>query len=91
MFIEQQAIAALTHLASLIMLLIDPTETCGYTKEEQHNLLTQIKKMFSTTPIIIVENKADIHKTTTKHIKISCTTKEGIAQLKEILLTTLDL
>ena len=37
--------------------------------------------MFSNSSRIIVENKADLKKTDSKHIKISCETGEGIDKL----------
>jgi nucleolar GTP-binding protein len=76
--IEKQAMAALTHLAGLIIFILDTSETCGYSLEEQTHLLTQIKNMFSGLPTIIVENKADIKKTDSSNLKISCETGEGI-------------
>jgi nucleolar GTP-binding protein len=83
--IEKQAMAALTHLADLIIFILDTSETCGYSLGEQTHLLIQIKKMFSGLPTIIVENKADIKKTNSSNLKISCETWEGIDILmKEI-------
>ena len=83
--IEKQAIAALTNLADIIIFLIDPTETCGYSSDDQLKLLTQINKTFSQSKIIIVENKSDLKKTNTNNLKISCETGEGTDHLiKEI-------
>ncbi|HEC86420.1 MAG TPA: GTPase, partial [Thermoplasmatales archaeon] len=79
--IEKQAIAALAHLADLIIFILDPTEHCGYSMEEQRNLLNRVRRMFSSVPLIVVENKADIIKRKSPHIKISCTTGDGIQNL----------
>jgi len=79
--IEKQAISALTHLADLILFVVDPTETCGYSQKDQQQLLCQIKKIFSDTPIIQVENKADIKNTSSSSLKISCEKNEGINDL----------
>lgn len=76
--IEKQAIAALKYLADLIVFIIDPSETCGYSLDDQKHLLVQMKKMFSESKFIIVENKADFKKTRSKNIKISCEGGEGI-------------
>lgn len=85
--IEKQAIAALTHLADLVVFILDVSETCGYSLEDQTRLLSQVKKMFSGLPIIVVENKADIKKTDSSNLKISCETGEGINILmREIFL-----
>jgi len=81
--IEKQAIAALTHLADIIIFLIDPTEICGYSLNDQMHLLDQLKNMFLDSSFIIVENKSDINKVDTKNLKVSCETKEGIDILTE--------
>ena len=79
--IEKQAIAALRHLADVIVFVIDPSQTCGYSIDDQKNLLKQLKKMFTSSKFIIVENKSDVINTRTKNIKISCQTNEGISPL----------
>jgi len=76
--IEKQALSALSNLADIIVYVIDASETCGYLLEEQLHLLSQVKKTFSDSSFIIVENKADLKKTDSKHLKISCETGEGI-------------
>ena len=83
--IEKQAIAALTHLADVIVFMLDPSETCGYTLEDQKHLLSQIKNLFHDTPIIVVDNKIDLNKTRSLYLKISCTKMEGISELKELI------
>ena len=88
--IEKQAIAALTHLADVIVFILDPSETSGYTIEDQQHLLVEITKMFGDVPIIIVENKADMKKTSSAYLKISCTTKEGIDELLKKILEILN-
>jgi nucleolar GTP-binding protein len=85
--IEKQAIAALSHLADIIVFVIDPSETSGYTLIDQYNMLSYIKKLFEDIPIIIVENKSDLKKTDSSELKISCRDMEGIDNLtKEILM-----
>ena len=81
--IEKQAIAALSHLADVIIFVIDPTETCGYTINDQKHLLTHVNKMFMNSSIIIIENKADLKKTDSKFLKVSCKNCEGIKPLVE--------
>jgi nucleolar GTP-binding protein len=79
--IEKQALSALSNLADIIVFVIDASETTGYSLENQLKLLSQIKKTFSNSSYIIVENKVDIKKTDSKHLKISCETGEGIDEL----------
>lgn len=88
--IEQQAIAALTHLADLVVFMTDPTGTCGYQTDEQMNLLSAMKTIFPDVPFIIVENKVDVKRTGSPNKKISCTTGEGVEDLKKEILAVLD-
>ena len=80
--VEKQAIAALRYLANVIIFIIDPTFHCGYPKENQENLLKEIEKELDC-PIIVVENKSDIHASDSPFKKISCKTGEGIKEIKE--------
>lgn len=81
--IEKQAIAALTHLADMILFVVDSSETCGYSLEDQKQLLSQMEKMFSASSIVLVENKVDFKRTDSSNLKISCETGEGIDILLE--------
>ena len=58
--IELHAIVALNYLSDIIVYVIDPTEYCGYTIDEQLNLLKEIEKIFPDIPIVIALNKMDI-------------------------------
>jgi len=86
--IEKNAIAALEHLANIIIFLIDPSETSGYLLEDQIKLLSQIKKMFKDSKIIVVENKSDVIKTNSKNLKVSCKTNDGIDLLINEIFST---
>jgi nucleolar GTP-binding protein len=86
--IEKQAILALKHLATIIIFIIDPTETCGYTIIEQRNLLAEIKREFSQ-PVIIVANKADTGATFKHAIEISAKEGTGIDKLRKEINTLL--
>jgi len=81
--IEKQAIAALTHLADMIIFIMDSSETCGYSLDDQKQLLSQMEKMFSNSTIVLVENKVDFKRTDSSNLKISCETGEGIDILLE--------
>lgn len=58
--IEMQAIAALVHLRACILYIMDLSEQCGHSIEEQINLFQSIKPMFVRKPLIVVINKSDI-------------------------------
>jgi nucleolar GTP-binding protein len=88
--IEKQAIAALRHLADLIVFVFDPSGTSGYQMNEQTLMLDDIKKLFSDVPFILVENKLDVKNTGSTNQKISCITGEGIEELRQKILFVLD-
>jgi len=88
--IEKQAIAALRHLADVVVFMYDPSETSGYGMKEQTSMLQDIKKLFSDVPFLIVENKVDIKNTGSPNRKISCTTGEGIEDLRQEIISLLD-
>lgn len=83
--IEKQAIAALAHLADIIVFVLDPSETCGYSVTDQHQLLDQMHHLFPKASIIVVENKGDIAKSSSKNLIISCENGQGIDVLIEKL------
>jgi nucleolar GTP-binding protein len=88
--IEKQAIAALRHLADVIVFMFDPSGTSGYQMQEQSLMLENIQKLFNDVPFIIVENKVDMKNTGSSNRKISCETGEGIKKLREELFSFLD-
>jgi nucleolar GTP-binding protein len=89
--IEKQAIAALTHLADIIVFLIDVSETSGYAVQEQNNLLKTIETIFKDSNVIIVENKVDVKRVESQNFKISCKTGEGIGILIDKIYTYYDM
>ncbi len=87
--IEKQAIIALNKLAKIIVFIIDPSESCGYSITEQENILKDIKKIFKL-PVIVVANKIDLEcKKFKADFEISIKEKKGIKELKEKILSTI--
>ncbi|MEM7820124.1 MAG: GTPase, partial [Candidatus Aenigmatarchaeota archaeon] len=88
--IEQQAITVLKVLADLIIYVFDPSETCGYSLEQQLRLYKEIKQTFKR-PIIAVANKSDIigakpvEEIKVSTISVSCETGAGIEALKKVI------
>ncbi|CAG9799298.1 unnamed protein product [Chironomus riparius] len=60
--IEMQAITALAHLRACVLYIMDISEQCGHTLEEQIHLYESIKPLFANKPLMIVINKVDIIK-----------------------------
>jgi len=56
--IELQAITALRRLDAVVLILIDPSESCGYGIDAQLKLAHEIQNQFAI-PSIIAANKAD--------------------------------
>jgi len=80
--IEKQAILALKYLADLIIFLLDPSETCGYSIQEQEKLLEEVHADFSV-PILVVENKVDLFRRDSDYLKISAKTGQGLREVVE--------
>ena len=79
--IELQAILALKYLADVIVFVIDPSESCGYSTEKQIALLNSVKNNFNGIPMIEVENKCDLQGNFTDRRKISGETGEGVDEM----------
>ncbi|CAJ1072969.1 nucleolar GTP-binding protein 1 [Xyrichtys novacula] len=60
--IEMQAITALAHLRSAVLYVMDVSEQCGHTLQEQLELFNNIRPLFANKPLIIVANKCDVKK-----------------------------
>lgn len=60
--IEMQAITALAHLRSCVLYVMDASEACGHSIEQQVKLFKEIKPLFGDKPILLVVNKIDVRK-----------------------------
>ena len=58
--IEMQAIAAIEHVGSLCIFLMDISEQCGTSLEDQNNLLDEVKTLLPEIDMIVVVSKADL-------------------------------
>ncbi len=57
--IEMQSITALAHLQAAIVYVMDPSEQCKYSLDEQISLFESIKPLFANKPLVVVLNKTD--------------------------------
>uniref|UniRef100_A0A8C4IDQ7 Nucleolar GTP-binding protein 1 n=1 Tax=Dicentrarchus labrax TaxID=13489 RepID=A0A8C4IDQ7_DICLA len=62
--IEMQAITALAHLRAAVLYVMDVSEQCGHTLQEQLELFNSIRPLFANKPLIVVANKCDVKKIT---------------------------
>ncbi|MFW6448648.1 MAG: NOG1 family protein [Halobacteriota archaeon] len=78
--IERQALAALEHLADAIVVLVDPSETCGYPLEDQLALRDELVDRFARVgvPVLTVANKADLSRDVVADYHMSVTEGEGV-------------
>ncbi len=79
--IELRAVLAVRHLADLIVFVMDPSETCGYTSEQQENLLSSLREEFDQTPFVEVENKVDLVSSASGRMKMSAASGMGVPEL----------
>ena len=83
--IERQAILALKYLADVIVFILDPSETSGYTMEKQLRLLAEVKKEFGAIPVIEVENKIDVMDSGSTRLKMSALNGIGVEKLQGVI------
>lgn len=58
--IEMQAVTALAHLRACVLYVMDISEQCGHSLDEQVKLFESIKPLFTNKPLIAVVNKIDV-------------------------------
>jgi nucleolar GTP-binding protein len=87
--IERQAVLALRYLTDLMIFVLDPSETCGYSMEKQLALLESVRSGFPGVPIIVAESKSDVLTTDSGNLKISAETGDGMESLREEMLAIL--
>uniref|UniRef100_A0AC35FSF1 Nucleolar GTP-binding protein 1 n=1 Tax=Panagrolaimus sp. PS1159 TaxID=55785 RepID=A0AC35FSF1_9BILA len=55
-----QAVTALAHLKASVLFMMDVSEQCDHTIEEQINLFESIRPLFANKPVFVGLNKVDI-------------------------------
>ena len=86
---ERQAISALSHVADGILVLLDPTETCGYPLDDQRKLLAEIRSLFPAVPLLVLANKADLGGPRTEGIAVSSLHGSRVTKALDALLAEL--
>ena len=84
--IEKQAVLALRYLTDVMLIVIDPSETCGFKLDVQEKLLANIQENFGDVTIIVAESKSDILKTGDGRLFFSAQTGENMEALTETVL-----
>lgn len=55
--VEMQSITALAHLQCCVLYVVDISEQCGYSIEQQVDLFHSIKPLFHNKPLVVAVNK----------------------------------
>jgi nucleolar GTP-binding protein len=80
--IEKQAALALAFLADLILFVLDPSESCGYTLEQQERLREAVAAEFAGVPLFVIDTKSDLRKRTKTSLSVSAQSGEGLEELR---------
>jgi nucleolar GTP-binding protein len=79
---EVEAETAVQYAATVVVFVLDPSERCGYPMAEQEKLLARWRSELPTVPILEVETKADLFRTTSGRPAVSAETGEGLEALR---------
>lgn len=83
---EREATVAVERAASAVLFVIDPTESSGYTVDEQERLLRRWQEELGDRPIIVVESKADLlPDRRSPRLRVSAVTGEGLEELRRAI------
>ena len=73
----------------MMVFILDPSESCGYSMDKQMDLLESILKGFEGIPIFVAESKSDLMRTDSDNIHFSAETGDGMEELKGLILKEL--
>ena len=79
---EVEAETAVHHAATVVVFVLDPSERCGYPMPEQERLLARWHEELPSVPILEVETKSDLLRTTSGRTHVSAETGEGLDELR---------
>jgi len=82
--IERQAVSAITNTADVVLFILDASEHCGYSLDDQKRLLLEIEHLLDV-PVVTVANKADI-RGLEGYPAMSTLTGEGVEEVLALLL-----
>lgn len=82
--IERQAVSAIINTADVVLFVLDASEHCGYSLEDQTRLLEELCRLVDV-PVVTVVNKADI-RGIEGYPAMSTLTGEGVEAVLDLLL-----
>ncbi|MDV2480500.1 GTP-binding protein [Methanoculleus sp. Wushi-C6] len=83
--IERQAVSAIINTADVVLFILDASEHCGYSLDEQLRLLDEVRGLVDV-PVVTVVNKADI-RGIEGYPAMSTLTGDGVEAVLDLLLT----
>jgi nucleolar GTP-binding protein len=86
---EREAEVAVERAATVIVFLIDSSESCGYSLHDQKLLLARWREELPDTPILVVAAKADLAKNPELGLAVSAKTGVGLDELLAAIAETL--
>ncbi|MFC4989911.1 NOG1 family protein [Saliphagus infecundisoli] len=88
--IESQAASAVEHVADCVLVLVDPSEACGYPLADQLELRDAIEARFEDAPVLTICNKADRSRAVEADRYMSVETGEGVEEVLEAAVAAID-
>jgi len=82
--IERQAVSAIINTADAVLFILDASEHCGYSLEDQTLLLEEVRRAVDV-PVVPVVNKADIRGIEGYPV-MSTLTGEGVTEVLDLVL-----
>lgn len=79
---EREAEVAVERAATLVVFLIDPSESCGYPLPDQERLLARWREELPDVPFLVVATKSDLVKGPSSWMRVSAKSGEGIDELR---------
>ncbi len=78
---ESEATTAVHSAATVVLFVLDPSESSGYSIAEQEGLLQRWREEYPTLPIVAVETKSDLVQRENDRPHVSARTGEGVDAL----------
>jgi nucleolar GTP-binding protein len=78
---EAEAETTVARAASVVLFVLDPSESSGYPIDEQERLLERWQEEFPALPIVPVETKCDLTRRPNERLHVSAKTGEGLEEL----------
>jgi nucleolar GTP-binding protein len=78
---ETEATTTVRRAATVVLFVLDPTESSEHSLADQEALLARWREEFPELPMVVVDSKCDLARRATDHLQVSAVTGEGIDAL----------